>query len=374
MRLAFFAFCIPFCIQLTATLIPQPNLAKRVESADAIVVAKLVHGTTSVSGSHVSNDLVLHIDRVLKGGLIPGADVAAHLEGRGLWVANVPTQTAIAPVYGLWFLNSTSSPYTLIPRSESLGELSLAVVTLPEDSPSAEPGSTPEISVANELASALRSQAKHGLQNEFRALAENFRTLNAATTLPLYSQFAREQSSDLRELGIQGIIAANDPEGVKFAAADPTKLAATSPLVAQNLMSYSNVDPSGVRALGELAMREPDPSEQALHQSAVYALRAIHTKETLPALAALLDSKDQEIQSRALSGFCLFVRNAPPVTPESVPSMSWLQTRQPAPFLNPETQRYCHQGGTVYQSGDVAQYVSFWKSWWTTHRTELEQP
>lgn len=71
------------------------------------------------------------------------------------------------------------------------------------------------------------------------------------------------------------------------------------------------------------------------------ALRIIHTKATLPALVTLLDDKTERIQSYVLSGLCLFVRNAPLVTPQSVPLMSWLESRKPAAFLTPETERHC---------------------------------
>jgi hypothetical protein len=49
--------------------------------------------------------------------------------------------------------------------------------------------------------------------------------------------------------------------------------------------------------------------------------------------------------------------------------MSWLQTRQPAPFLNEETQRYCHLGGKLE---NPAAHIDFWKSWWTSHQSELK--
>jgi hypothetical protein len=351
-----FAFCLP----LTATLIPLPNLAKQVEAADAIVVAKLVRGTTVASGDRITSDLVLHIDRVLKGNPIPGAEVAASLEGRNLFFSGVHSSSQTPQVYGIWFLSSTS----VLPRLQSIGDPAMAPVILPEQTPAGDRGNTPEVSVANEIVSALRWFANGKVQGEFSTLADNFRTLSPATTLPIYRQLAAEQSLDLRAVGIQGLIAANEPEGPIQLASDWTKLTAANPQIGMPLMSYTNEDPSGVRALGSPALRE----------HAAYALRAIHTKEALPALAVLLDSKNAIIQSQALSGFCLFVRNAPIVTPQSVPSMSWLQTRQPAPFLNPETERYCHPGGTVYPSGDLAAYVNFWKSWWYAHKVEIEQP
>src|SRR5205085_11483812 len=95
--------------------------------------------------------------------------------------------------------------------------------------------------------------------------------------------------------------------------------------------------------LGALALR--DPAEPGLRESVVYALRAIHTKDTLSTLVTLLDRNEDTVRSDALSGLCLFVRNSPTVTHESVRSMSWPQSRQPAPLLTPETQRYYLPGG-----------------------------
>jgi hypothetical protein len=94
-------------------------------------------------------------------------------------------------------------------------------------------------------------------------------------------------------------------------------------------------------------------------------------RETLPALIGLIDNKEERVRPYALSGLCLFVRNAPTVTPESVPSMPWLQTRPPTPFLNPETQR-CLLGGLGDQV-DLDAYANFWKSWWSEHQTEIEK-
>ena len=330
------------------------------------MVAKLIHGTTQAAGDHVSNDFMLHINLVLKGNAIPGTEIAAHLEGRGMWIAKDPKQTPIPPMYGIWFLNTATTPYTVISRSESLAELHLASVILPENTPAGTSGNTPEASVAGEIISALRWLADQKSAAEFRTLAEDFRTLTPSTTLPFYRELASERSPLLTAAGIEGLIAANDPEGVILAAAWSEPL---PPSLGPSLMAYSNQDPAGVRALGTLALRG-SPFEE----NVAYALRAIHTRETLPALASLLDAKNPEVQSRALSGFCLFVRNAPAITPQSVPSMAWLETRQPAPLLTTETQGYCHPGGTVYPAGSATEYVAFWKSWWSSHQSELEQP
>jgi len=354
-----------------ATLIPGPNLARRIASAGAIVTGKLVRGTTLASGSQVSSDFVLHVDRVLKGDLIVGTEIPAHLEGRGMFMEPAPKHTAIPPIFGIWFLNTAAQPYGVIARDGTIGEINFAPVILPGEAPPGKPGATPAASVANEMISALgwlAAQPKD--QGQFRTLAEDFRTLAPVDTLPAYRQFAREDSPRLRAFGIAGLIAASEPEGVIQAAAQWNDLAAAAAdlsFITVSLISYANEDPVGTLAVAALALREGAPA--GLRENAVYALRAIHTKEALPALVALLDDPSERVQPYALSGLCLFVRNAPPVTPQSVPSLAWLQSRQPAPLLTPETGRYCSLSGKI---ANPEAYVSFWKSWWNEQRTGIE--
>jgi hypothetical protein len=384
-RLRFAVAGLLLCSRLTATLVPGPNLAKRTEAADVIVVGTLIRGTTFASGSQVSSDLVLEVRRVLKGKLMIGEQATAHLEGRGLFQAPNPARSAIPRIYGIWFLSAASVPDTVISRDGQLGDPYMAAVILPEEAPPGKSGGSPAESVANELAAALRWVAEvHAVElnpkragqyaGTFRTLTENLATLGGAVTAPVYREFSTDKSPHLRMAGIQGLIAEGDPGGVKRAAAEWDELAASAdvnPIIGA-LMGYSNAsDPDAVRALGALALR-PD-AEAGLRENTVYALRAIHTREALPALVALLDDKSEQIQSYALSGLCLFARNGPPVTPQSIPPMSWLESRQPTPYLTPETQRYCFLGGHL-DAALAGANIGFWKSWWTEHRVELEKP
>jgi hypothetical protein len=371
------------CCGAHATLIPGPNLAKRVEAADAIIVGKLVRGTVRASGSEVSTDMTLRVDRVLKGDVIPGTEMAAHLEGRGFWLIERATEAPAVPLYGIWFLNSTTRPSTVISRDSRLGPLELAPAFLAEEAPAGKLGDTPAASVANALMASLRWIAEvHGSEitrretvvseywSKFHTCFDDLYTLDQATTLPISKQLATEENIHLRAAGVQGLIAANDPDGVKLAAAHWTELAKSSSAqqIIASLMGYSNAqDPAAIRAVGTLATIEPPPP--GLRENASYALRAIHTKEALPALIGLLDSNEERVASNALAGLCLFVRNAPTVTPQSIPSMSWMKTQEPAPYLTAETQPYCSLGGKV---SDVERYTGFWKSWWSAHQAEIE--
>jgi hypothetical protein len=374
---ALLALGVMIQLPLPAPIFSPPNSSQRIKQADAIVVARIASGTSTASGPQISTDLTLHVERTLKGELIAGTDVAAHLEGRGYF--NVPDvrQTQLsASFYGIWFLNTKARPYTVISRDDNSGELIWAVVALPEAAPAGKPGDTPAASVANELASAIRWTAASNNKEspgQLLMLLENFKSLDPAVTLSIYKDFAKDPLPRLRAVGIQGLVAANDPAGVKQALAEWSELSAAGDVnpIINSLMMYSNAsDSEAVRALGELAQR--DHPQQGLRENAVYALRAIHSKDALPALAALLDQPSERVRPYAISGFCLFVRNAPVVTPQSIPSMSWLQTRPPTPLLNPETEHYCLLGGTRGTSGDLDEYASFWKSWWAAHRLEIE--
>jgi len=373
------------CLPLPAPLLPGPNLAKRIESAQIIVVARLISGTTLASGPRVSSDFVLHVDRVLKGEVTPGSEIGAHLEGRGFFMTPGASQSAITEqLYGIWFLNQEAGSYSVVSRDGSYGELYAALAALPAGATPGKPGSTPAASVRNELVAALRSVAAsltgtpderrlNPVTAQFRSLSEDLATLDPSSTLPVWREFAADSSVPLRALGLRNLIAANDPDGLTQAAAGWDTLAAgadISPIIG-SLMSFSNgSDAPAVRALGKLATRErPEPM---LRENASYALRAIHTREAMPALFALLSTTEERVRINALSGICLFIRNAPTVTPQAVVSMSWMQSRQPAPLLNDETQSNCLLGGTPGNTADLQRYVDFWNAWWLRHRTEIE--
>jgi hypothetical protein len=95
---------------------------------------------------------------------------------------------------------------------------------------------------------------------------------------------------------------------------------------------------------GNLARR--GSAETQIRQNVSHALRAIHTKDAARALAVLLEVNNERVRIDALSGLCLFVRNAPTVTPQAVVSMSWMQSRKPAPLLIPEPQSHWFMAGT----------------------------
>lgn len=88
------------------------------------------------------------------------------------------------------------------------------------------------------------------------------------------------------------------------------------------------------------------------------ALQRVRTKKVLPAMALLLDDPDPNAQLRAAFFFVRFTRftQADGSMPPSGPN---------GPFWTPETR--AHQTGML----PTADVVSFWKTWWLTHKAQL---
>lgn len=361
---------VPF--RAPAPVMPAADLNRHVQQASDIVVGTMLGSTVSSAGTLTSATLDLHIERVLKGDLTPGSEIAARLQGQSSFVQPVATQSpGPGKIRGIWFLNSSVHPAALMHLHGASGELFDAMVVLPATSPVPEPGATPAESVRNEIVAAIRSVA--AANAPIQTLADDLRTLDPSITKDTWRSFARDSSPQLSVAGLAGLIEANDPGGVKLAAERWDELAAANNMqrLAGVLMGYSNdADPDAVRALASIALK--CPPALYVRENASYALRAIHTKETIPALARLISDKDDLVRINALAGLCLFVRNAPVVTPQAVVSMAWMQSREPAPYLNADTRSHCLLGGLPRAAADTERYISFWEAWWTEHRADFD--
>jgi hypothetical protein len=69
-----------------------------------IIVARVASGASFAAGDQIASDLVLHVDRVLKGEATSGAEIGAHLTGRGCFLAaNSSQRNVTESLYGFWF-------------------------------------------------------------------------------------------------------------------------------------------------------------------------------------------------------------------------------------------------------------------------------
>ena len=117
------------------------------------------------------------------------------------------------------------------------------------------------------------------------------------------------------------------------------------------------------RSLGTIA------ADPGWARCAADALALIHTRETLPYLAPLLDSNDTEVRKSALWGFSRFVDNLPVAVPTNIPGML-LAPQGPTPYRTSETDGHS-PGRRPPGSTDDAADVQFWKSWWASMKVKL---
>jgi hypothetical protein len=174
-----------------------------------------------------------------------------------------------------------------------------------------------------------------------RLVCAGFQGLIERSDSAALEQFAQQRESLKTTLGIDGVVMAISAY-------------------------YRNTDPAAMVTLGNLATT---PSTvPRLQPYAVHALVAIHTKETLPYLASLLDSTDTAVVKEAVIGLGYFANGAGMQTVAGTPGLTHLNNRAPNAFTTPDTQKYFG-----FDPAKAAEYVAFWKSWWLAHKAELTQ-
>lgn len=388
----------------TGILVPKPDLAQALRASDTVIVARVISGQAQSNDAGASAHLVLRVVRVLKGEIAVGSELAIETRGSRLYTpgpsSRMPRQWSVDHFTALWFLRREGNQYSVIPVTAAAGEPERASLELPEDASVPDEPQDLQLAIAREIVATLRVMAvSHPKEiapvyhvqlingqvdrsysvGPYAAKAlqlnEALGTLgDAATLLPVYRELAAEPAGYLRGIGIAGLIAANDPAGPKQAAAEIRTLfheAYVSP-IGMSLWRYHNLsDPAAIVAIGRLATESADLDMLELQRSAARSLYNLHSRQALPALVALLDSSDPEVGGLALSGLCMFTRNAPLLNVNLNPSdFAWMKSIEPAPFRTKETDAYCWM--TPAPATQVPpDRKAFWKQWWQDHEVEL---
>ena len=382
--------------------VPKPDVGQAILSCDIIVVARVVSGEARSGSTGASSELLLRIVRTLKGELSPGSQIAIKTSGYRAFIPGpgsaMPRSWPVEPFLALWFLKGEQGRYSVVPVIQGSGEPDRASLVLPEESHGASASSDAIAAVREEILAQLRAMAIAGpdkIKPTYHVQTINGRVdrsygvgIYAAkalelsevldrlgdrpTLLAVYRDAASDMSPYLRSIGITGLIVANDPAGPKQAAEEFRLLFREAYVggIAAKLVGYRNpADPGAIAAIGRLATEYRDLDMPLLEWSAAEALNAIHTKDAMPWMIALLDSADERIGGLALNGICLFVRNSPIVTPESIPTQSWRQSREPTPFRTKETDAHCWSNPLPANAASN-EYKKFWKLWWHDHGVE----
>jgi hypothetical protein len=99
-------------------------------------------------------------------------------------------------------------------------------------------------------------------------------------------------------------------------------------------------------------------------------LAAIHTKESLPFLAGLLDDADPNLRAEGTGGLGAFANGLGVQTLASTPGLGHLQLPATSPYKTEDTVAHFAQGAETIAPNE-ASYLAFWKSWWGQNRKAL---
>ena len=353
------------------------------DKVDSVVVGEVSHGTV-VNGSY---SLTLMVHRVLKGDLKAGVAIPVRYEATSIPMRG--SGQAEYGYFGMWFLASDKGGgWRLIPPL-AVQPLPLQFVYYPLPKTTPEQLWDPErsllverlfVELAYAVDSVERDQTFHvkGVVPDptFKHLAEGalqcIDTPSGTGFKGTLDRWSRSSLPNLSTLGITGLIRLGDPAALgRSLAMFPTiKQSQIRGRFVGAVGGYRDSSAEGLLVLGDMATRESEI--EGLQAEAAYALRSIHTREALPYLAKLLDSRDAELRQQGVVGFSSFVTNWKGETPGTLNSTTSTKPTN-APFRTADTDRYTTLGG-FDRPGDEEPYVTFWKAWWVQHEPELRKP
>jgi hypothetical protein len=356
------------CLASAVTCASGATVAQMAQAADLIVIGTVQTGF--IGGSSISFDM--QIDRVLKG---PTSLKSVHVQHQ--WVARLgrpdrPPQPFSVHIYGMLCLKRTVSTdwevFNLQWPDGAIGSLFWPAVTVLPSSYSVS-DSTP---LTDRLAFELAAAAEAGRDRpEARpeALFAALGGVSAPARQAVLARFAASSNIAYQSAGIAGLVGTGQPGALDQLSHFWPSITAdnrNADMVLSALRdSFRDTTPASVQQLASLIKRTA-PSE--LRNAAVWALAAIHTKDSLSMLADLLTSSDPSEQVRAVFGISSFANGCPPQTSANVQSMGYLQFKNPSPYRTSATIAHFILGGSGPPSAEL---ISFWTAWWVATKAAL---
>jgi hypothetical protein len=344
----------------------QARYPDMTQQADAIVVGKL-----RAAESTASENLQLLVDRMIKG--LPVVGQTLNIIAPGVRLRRAPGQPW--GDYGIWFLRSTGTGEWTIIRVTGSKDFESACYRLPEGTASQHASTVdgnpplPLDVVLAELTSAAETFDPFGF--EFALIVDNFQHMPPSDSLTAtYQRMSQSTKVAVKALGTVGLFR-DDAASLEQIPVDPAILdrlpvIVRAPLIS-NIRAVRDPSPATIAALGRMITTRTIAI--GIRICAAESFAKIHTKETLPLIATLLDADDAELRNWAFSGFSRFVNNLPIEKGGMVTNMAWMQPQGPAPYRTKETDGHISDVGVPLERH--AEYTSFWKAWWSRMQNQI---
>ncbi len=277
------------------------QLDRMVRDAKLIVIARVVQG--GQTGTLAS--LTLEVQRTLKGpvsSVLVNASVAIPEE--------FVTNKNLVGLQGMWFLaDDGRGGNRVLPAMIGAVPLQLAILPSLADLPQSCVGpenASPAEGVLREIAAALEITPGF-LQAEF--ISQSVSSESASSLRRVYRRMEASRSQVVAAAGVAGLLRSGDLQGLQSLSAllERGPLPSGGPLMGQAVCEYFNGNPRGLGILAGLAAKaSPVP---LLRTCAAFVLRNLHSKESLPFLAGLLDSDDQHVRYEGIAGLASYTNS-----------------------------------------------------------------
>jgi len=335
------------------------------QEADAIVVGTMQ--ASSRQGSIINTQL--QVLQTLKGQLPLGIVVVDVIPSRtladsGAMPANMAGRT------GLWFLRESTGEWQVLARAKGdfvrWEDYSLPLPNATPISPSSVvPGFAGANASADQLVLAAMVERYESLPHP-GALDDldvvDLGMWKRADALAVVDVLRGSPKKDIQAIGLAAAIRLGVDDALTALAGEATFLQDSSKFFEIIYALNNFYMPNGEASIAPLqALIAARLNVPGLDLAAGTALQRIRTKNVLPAMALLLDSTDPQAELRAVSFFVRFTvfAQADGSIPDSGPI---------GPFWTRETQTYQPGRNSPLKTADL---VSFWKSWWLSHKAQL---
>jgi hypothetical protein len=350
-----------------ASLIAPQAVADLEQNATLIVVA-----SATVASNGTANSFLLQVNRVIKGdNALAGSSIIVR------WTAASADAGAVVPGAGIWFLQQSSTGWSLLPVVQ--GNVPLVMTYFPTSATGALTtayayASTASITdkLASELSSAIESSTDAGILQLASLHDGTLERLQSPVTAVLYQRLSTIGSTQQQALGFAGLVRQGSSAALTSAAKAATAFAAYPVENGILLLSvrdqFRASDEVSVKALGQIAV--DTSANQLFREAAAHALAAIHTKESLPFLARLLSDGDATLRVEAVGGLSSFANGLSTQTASGTPSLAHLQLPAGAPYQTPETIANFAMGPQAIEQNE-SRYLTFWQTWWSQQKSQL---